>query len=147
MINLRYFIIKVWGKSDVFRFQTFAFLISLLSLRSPIYDIHIKLSTNDPPPQFHHLQKWNLLIKKGGIRKHLAIFKNSAHTPFLYSRHKCMFPFWFFKIWSITCLNANEVLSFMKIQSDYLLLTYQRNQAYFSHCISYFLKNLLILCH
>ena len=107
---------------------------------------HPHKTINKWPPQFHHLQKWNLLIKKSGIRKHLAIFKNSKHTPFLYGRHKCMFPFWFFKIWSITCLNANEVLNFMKIQSDYLLLTYQRNQAYFSHYISYFLKNLLILC-
>ena len=47
-------------------------------------------------------------------------------TPLLCGRHKCMFPFWFFKVWSVTCLNANEILNFMKIQSSYLLLSYKK---------------------
>ena len=68
-------------------------------------------------------------------------------TPLLCGRHKCMFPFWFFKVWSVTCLNAYEILNFMEIQSSYLPLSYQRNKAYNSHYISYFLNNFLVsLC-
>ena len=42
----------------------------------------------------------------------------------------------------------NKSIAFlMKIQSSYLLLSYQRNQAYISHYISYLLKNVLVsLC-
>ena len=70
-----------------------------------------------------------------------------THTPLLCGRHKCMFPFYFFKVWSVTCLNAYEILNFMEIQSSYLLLSYQRNKAYISHYISYFLNNFLVsLC-
>ena len=57
-----------------------------------------------------------------------------------------MFPFWFFKVWSVTCLNANEISNFMKIQSSYLLSSYQRSQAYISNYISYFLNVLVSLC-
>ena len=58
--------------------------------------------------------------------------------PLLCRRHKCMFPFWFFKVWSVTCLNANEILNFMKIKSSYLLLRHQRNQGYNSNYFCYF---------
>ena len=44
----------------------------------------------------------------------------------------------FYKVWSVICLNANEILNFMKIQSSYVLLSYQRHQAYISNYISYF---------
>ena len=44
----------------------------------------------------------------------------------------------FYKVWSVICLNANEILNFMKIQSSYVLPSYQRNQAYISNYISYF---------
>ena len=65
-------------------------------------------------------------------------------TPLLCGRHKCMFPFWFFKVWSVTCLNAYEILNFMEIQSSYFLLSYQRNKAYIYHYISYFLNTFLV---
>ena len=57
-------------------------------------------------------------------------------TPLLCKHHKCVFLSWFFEAWSVTCLNANEILNFMKIQSSYLLSDYQRNQAslYFQLC-------------
>ena len=47
--------------------------------------------------------------------------------PLVCERHKCVFPFWFFKIWPVTCLKANEILNFIKIQLSYLLLSYQKN--------------------
>ena len=49
--------------------------------------------------------------------------------PLLCRHHKCKFPFWFFKGWYVTSLTANEILDFMKIQSSYLLSSYERNQA------------------
>ena len=55
--------------------------------------------------------------------------RTSLPAPRLCRHHKCMFLFWLFKVWSVTCLNANEILNFMKIQSSYLLSNYQRNQA------------------
>ena len=64
-------------------------------------------------------------------------------TLLLCRHHKCMFPFWFFNFFSVTCLNANEILNFMKVQSSYLLSNYQRNQAYVSNYNSHFLNNFL----
>ena len=56
------------------------------------------------------------------------ILKKTLYTPILCRYHKCMFPFCHFKVCSVTCLNGNEILDFMKIKSSYLLSSYQRNQ-------------------
>ena len=87
--------------------------------------------TNKWPSHFHHPQKWtiDLLFKIMESENTWKILRNPLPTHLLCRYHKCMFPFWFFKVWSVTCLNANEILNFMKIQSSYLLSSYQRNQA------------------
>ena len=86
---------------------------------------------NKWPSHFHHLQKWaiDLLFKIIESANTWQILRSPLPTLLLCRHHKCMFPFWFFKVWSVTCLNANEILNFMKIQSSYLLSSYQRNQA------------------
>ena len=125
--------IKISEILGAFRFQTFAFFI-LFFLRSPMTSN--KNEQQMTPPPLPLSAKWtkDLLFKKNGIRKHVTNFK-------------CMIPFWFFKVWFVICLNANEVLNFMKIQSSYLLLSYRRNQAYISYYIKYFLNNFLVsLC-
>ena len=102
------------------------------------------------PSQFHHPQKWtiDLLFKIKESANSWQIFRTSLPTALFCRHHKCMFPFWFFKVSSVTCLNANDILNFMKIQSSYLLWNYQRNQAsLYSNYISYFLNKFLVsLC-
>ena len=85
----------------------------------------------------------NLLFEKNGIRKHVKNFKKPS-IPLLRKCHKCMSPFWFFKNWVVTCLNADEILNFIEIQSRYLLLSNQSNEDYVFHYISYFLNNFSI---
>ena len=139
---------------DAFWFQTFGggFLVWLLSLRSLIYDIHKKVTNKwalPPPSHFQHPQKWtiDLMFKITESANTWQLLRTPLATPLLCKHHKCMFSFWFFKVWSATCLNANEILNFMKIQLSCLLSSYQRNQAYISNWISYFLNNFLVsLC-
>ena len=87
--------------------------------------------TNKWPSHFHHPQKWtiDLMFKIMKSANTWQFLRTPLPTPVLCRHHKCMFPFWFFKVWFVTCLNANEILNFMKIQSSYLLSSYQRNQA------------------
>ena len=91
--------------------------------------------TNKWPSHFHHPQKWTIDLLKIMEFANTWQFLRSPSPPhplppaLLCRHHKCMFPFWLFKVWSVTCLNANEILNFMKIQSSYLLSSYQRNQA------------------
>ena len=99
-----------------------------------------------PPPQPPPAPPTSIIRKNEQIyclervesAKYVTNFKNLTPTPLLCGHHKCMFLFRFFKVWSVTRLNVNEILNFMKIQSNYLLLRYQRNQAYISHYISFF---------
>ena len=105
--------------------------------------------TNKWPSHFHHPQKWtiDLMFKIMESENTWQFLRTTLPAPLLCRHHKCMFPFWLFKVWSVTCLNANEILNFMKIQSSYLLSSYQRNQALISNYISYFLNNFLVsLC-
>ena len=98
--------------------------------------------TNKWPSHFHHPQKWTIDLLKIMEFANTWQFLRSPSPPhplppaLLCRHHKCMFPFWLFKVWSVTCLNANEILNFMKIQSSYLLSNYQGNQAslYFQLC-------------
>ena len=102
-----------------------------------------------PPSHFQHPQKWtiDLMFKITESANTWQLLRTPLATPLLCKHHKCMFSFWFFKVWSATCLNANEILNFMKIQLSCLLSSYQRNQAYISNWISYFLNNFLVsLC-
>ena len=104
IINFLY--IKISKILNVFWFQAFAFLILLLSLRSPIYDSLPIISTLWKNEQIYCLktaespQTWQISI--------------TLYSLFC-GRRKCMFPFSFFKVWSIKCLNANEILNFVKI--------------------------------
>ena len=68
---------------------------------------------------------------------------SNISTPFCVDVINICFFSGFFKVWSVTCLNTNEILNYMKIQSGYLLLSYQRNQAHISHYISCFFSNFL----
>ena len=92
---------------------------------------HPPKMANKWPSHFHHPQKLaiDLLFKIMESANTWQILRTHLPTHFLCRHHKCMFPFWFFKVWSVTCLNANEILNFMKIQSSYLLSSYQRKQA------------------
>ena len=65
---------------------------------------------------------------------------NPLPTPFCVDIMNVCFLSGIFKVWSVTCLNANEILNFMKIQSSYLLSSYQRDQAYISNYISYYIS-------
>ena len=57
----------------------------------------------------------SILFKKSGICKDVKNFKNPPPTNLLCGCHKCLFPFCFCNVWSITFLNANDFSSFMKI--------------------------------
>ena len=136
------------GISDAFWFQTFVFFCMII-----VFEVtHIwrpQKMTNTWPSHFHHPQKWTIdlmfkIMKSANTWKFL---RTPLPIPVLCRHHKCMFSFWFLKVWSVACLNANEILNFMKIQSSYLLLSYQRNQALISNYISSFLNNFLVsLC-
>ena len=126
--------------SDAFWFQTIVFFRIII-----VFDVtHIwrpQKMTNTWPSHFHQPQKWtiDLMFKIMKSADTWQFLRTSLPTPLL-CRHKCIFLFWFFKVWSVTCLNANEILNFMKIQSSYLLSNYQRNQAnlYFQLCLLHF---------
>ena len=137
------------GISDAFWFQTFLGGY-YYCLWGQSYIWHPQKMANKWPARFHHSQKWttDLLFKIMESANTWQILRTPPlPTPLLFRHDKCMFLFWFFKVWSVTCLNANEILNFMKIQSSYLLSSYQRNQALISNYISYFLNNFLVsLC-
>ena len=128
--------------SDVFQFQTFDFF-DIIVFKVTHFWVHKKWPTKDPPFLLPTSATINLLFEKNGIRKHVKNFKKPS-IPLLRKRHKCMSPFWFFKNWVVTCLNADEILNFIEIQSRYLLLSNQSNEDYVFHYISYFLNNFSI---
>ena len=68
------------------------------------------------PSQFNHPQKLaiDLFFKIMESGNTWQILRTPLLTPLL-CRHKCMFAFRFFKVWSVTCLNVNEIFNFMKI--------------------------------
>ena len=102
--------------------------------------------TNKWPSHLHHPQKWiiDLLLKIMESTNTWQILRIPLPTSLLCRHHKCMFPFCFFKVWSVTCLNTNETSNFMKIQWSYLLSSYQENQAslYFQLFLNIFLISL-----
>ena len=108
------------GISDAFWFQTFLGGY-YYCLWSQSYIWHPQKMANKWPARFHHSQKWttDLLFKIMESANTWQILRTHLPTHFLCRHHKCMFPFWFFKVWSVTCLNANEILTFIKIQSSY----------------------------
>ena len=83
---------------------------------------HPPKMANKWPSHFHHPQKLaiDLLFKIMESANTWQILRiPPLPTPLLFRHDKCMFLFWFFKVWSVTCLNANEILTFIKIQSSY----------------------------
>ena len=127
--HMSYNWIKILGISDAFWFKTFFLKILLVFEVTHLW--HPPNMANKWPSHFHHPQKLaiDLLFKIMESVNTWQILRIPLPTPLLCRHHKCMFPFWFFKVWSVTCLNANEILNFMKIQSSYLLSSYERNQA------------------
>ena len=107
---------------------------------------------NKWPSLFQHPQKWaiDLLFKIMESENTWQILRNPLPTPLLCRYHKCMFPFWFFKVWSVTCLNANEILVWILWKFSQVIFCQAINktkQAYISNYISYFLNNFLVsLC-
>ena len=118
------------------------FLI-LLSLRSAIFESTKNDQQRTPLPTSNICNNKSIVWKWNGICKHVKNFKKPS-IPLLRKRHKCISPFWFFKNWVVTCLNADEILNFIEIQSRYLLLSNQSNEDYVFHYISYFLNNFSI---
>ena len=119
---------KILGILDAFWFQTFFLDITVFKIT---HLWHPQKMANKWPSHFYHPQKLviDLLLKIMESANTWQILRTPFTNRLLCRHHKCMFPFWFFKLWSITCLNANEILNFMEIQSSYLLPSYQRNQA------------------
>ena len=132
MIKLRFVLMKfkILGILDAFWFQTFGFFCIII-----VFEVtHIwrpQKITNTSPSHFHHPQKWtiDLMFKIMKSANTWQLLRTPLSTPLLCRHHKCMFLFWFFKFWSVTCLNGNKILNFLKIQLSYLLPNYQRNQA------------------
>ena len=101
---------------------------------------------NKWPSHFHHPQKWtiDLLFKIMESENTWQILRNPLPTPLLCRYHKCMFPFWFFKVWSVTCLNANEILVWILWKFSQVIFCpgiKETKEAYISNYISYFLNN------
>ena len=135
------------GISGAFWFQTSIFFCIIVFEVSHLW--RPQKMTNKWPSHFHHTQKWtiDLRFKIMESANKWQFLRTSLPTLLLCRHHKCMFPFWFLKVWSVTCLNGNEILNFIKIRSSYLLPSYQRNQALISNYIGYFLNNFLVsLC-
>ena len=101
---------------------------------------------NKWPSHFHHPQKWtiDLLFKITESENTWKILRNPLPTHLLCRYHKCMFPFWFFKVWSVTCLNANEILVWILWKFSQVICCpgiKETKEAYISNYISYFLNN------
>ena len=126
---------NILGILDAFWFQLCFFCIVIVFEVTHIWRPQKMTNTW---PHFHHPQKWtiDLMLKIMKSANTWQFLRTPLTTPFMCRHHKCMFIFWFFKVWSVTCLNANEILNFMKIQSSYLLSNYQRDQGrlYFQLC-------------
>ena len=127
---------------DAFWFQTFVFFGYYYCLRGHPFMTFTKNGqqmTLPLPPSAKMNNRYNQIMESANTWQ---ILRTPFPRPFFCRHHKCKFPFWFFKGWSVACLTANEILNFMKIQSSY-----QRNQALISNYISYFLNNILVsLC-
>ena len=101
---------------------------------------------NKWPSHFHHPQKWtiDLLFKIMESENTWQILRTPLPTPLLCRYHKCMFPFSFFKVWSVTCLNANEILVWILWKFSQVIFCpgiKETKEAYISNYISYFLNN------
>ena len=124
--------IKILVILDAFWFLTNFFVVVIVDIF--VFEVtHFITSTKNGrkwPSHFHLPQKWviDLLFKIMESANTCQILRTPLPAPLLCRHHKCMFLFWFFKVWSVTCLNANGILDFVKIQSSYLLSSYQINQ-------------------
>ena len=107
------------------RFDSKHLFLDIIIVFEVTYLWHPQKMANKWPSHFHHPQKLAIDLSANTWQ----ILRTPLFTPLLCRHRKCMFPFWLFKVWSVTCLNANEILNFIKIQSSYLLSSYQRNQA------------------
>ena len=99
------------------RFDSKHFLLYIIFVFDITHLWHPQKMANKWLSHFHHPQKWtiHLLFKIMESANTRQILRTKLPIPLLCRHHKCMFHFWFFKIWAVTCLNANEILNFMKI--------------------------------
>ena len=139
MIKSRFFLklnLKFWEHRMSFDSKLFLLLYYYCVWGHP-YMTSTKM-TNTWPSHFHHPEKLtiDLMFKIMKSANTWQFWRTPLPAPLLCRHHKYMFLFWFFKVWSVTCLNANQILNCMKIQSSFLLSNYQRNQAslYFQPC-------------
>ena len=58
------------------------------------------------------------IVSNNEIRKHVTNFMKPLPTPFCVDIINVCFLSGIFKVWSVICLNANEIFNFMKIQSS-----------------------------
>ena len=113
------------------RFDSKQFFLDIIIVFEVTHLWHPQKMDDKWPSHFYYPQKLaiDLLFKIMESANTWQILRTPPLPTSLLFRHdKCMFLFWFFKVWSVTCLNANGILDFMKIQSSYLLSSYQRNQ-------------------
>ena len=138
--------IKTLGILDAFWFQTFFFDVIIVFVVTHLW--RPQKMANKLPSHFHHPQKWriDLLFKIMESENTWKILRNPLPTPLLCRHHKCMFPFWFFKVWSVPCLNANQILIWFLWKFSHVIFCQaikETKQAYISKYISYFLNNFL----
>ena len=124
-LSYRSLIIKLKFWEYWTRFDSKQFFLDIIIVFEVTHLWHPQKMANKWPSHFHHPQKLAIDLSANTWQ----ILRTPLFTPLLSRHRKCMFPFWLFKVWSVTCLNANEILNFIKIQSSYLLSSYQRNQA------------------
>ena len=135
---------KILDISDAFWFQTFVFFCIII-----VFEVtHIwrpQKMTITWPSHFHHPQKWtiDLMFK---IMKSIStwqVLRTPLPTPLLCRHHKCMFLFWFFKVWSVTCLNANEFWILWKFNQIIFCQTIKETkQTYIFNHVRDFLNNI-----
>ena len=99
------------------------------ALLKVIYDIHKNgQQMTHPRPPFAKINN-RPIIQNNGIRKHVTNFKNLLPTPFCVDIINVCFLSGFLKFGlSHVWMEMNFLWNFMKIQSSYLLSSYQRNQ-------------------
>ena len=116
MIKLPYILQFKWKFREYQAFfdsKHWLFLVLLLSLRSPIYDVHIEWPTNEPFTSTIHKNEQIYCLKRVESTNTWQILRTlHPPTPFCLDVINVCSP-------SITCLNANEILNFMKIHLSY----------------------------
>ena len=127
------------------RFDSKQFFLDIIIVFEVTHLWYPEKMANKWPSRFHHPQKWTI-----GLLFKIMESTNTWHplpTLLLCGHHKRMFPFWFFKVWSVTYLQMKFWILWKFSQVIFCQAIKETKQAYISNYISYFLNNFLVsLC-